>query len=461
MRLARHPKSGIDIVPRWTSRRCRWRTRGEAGILLTLAGFGLFTVAPARAVEIPQYAPAQHLGVGACASPQCHGKIAPGAARSPLLNEYVTWSRRDRHARAFATLRSERSRRIAANLGLQEAHTASLCLDCHADNVPPPQQGRSFQIADGVGCESCHGGAEQWIESHANGASHGDNVSRGLYRSDEPEARAQLCLSCHLGSDRKPLTHRLLAAGHPRTAFELDTWTQLQPAHFVVDAHYRERKSAPAPAAVWAMGQAVALHAYVAALADPKRVGEGTWPEFALYDCYGCHHAFGAEPPSAARVFGLRPGLPRLEEFRFLTVKAILSAIEPARAAHLEASLRELNSAGAQGSGSGIAGGIAADVTDTYDSIRNWDPTPAQLDIVLAALTAAGRAGDYHTYAAAEQLTMAVQAILATLNDGKTRNPVRSRLQVALDAMFAATRDEHRFDPVAFRKAVERLRARY
>ena len=47
--------------------------------------------------------------------------------------------------------------------------------------------------------------------------------------------RAGLCLSCHFGNQEKFVTHRMMGAGHPRMSFELDTFTQLQPAHFVVD----------------------------------------------------------------------------------------------------------------------------------------------------------------------------------------------------------------------------------
>ena len=141
---------------------------------------------------------------------------------------------------------------IAERLGLGPAAQADACLDCHADNVPEALRGERFQLSDGVGCEACHGGAGDWLVAHYNdpGAGHASNVKAGLYPADDLMARGSLCLSCHLGTADKFATHRMMAAGHPRLTFELDTFTELwrlagsQP-HYQVDDDYRHRKSAP------------------------------------------------------------------------------------------------------------------------------------------------------------------------------------------------------------------------
>ena len=79
----------------------------------------------------------------------------PGREFELLLN--------DRHSKAYKTLLNEESRTIARKLGLKNAHTADICLDCHADNVPKDKRGPEFFISDGVGCETCHGGGENYI----------------------------------------------------------------------------------------------------------------------------------------------------------------------------------------------------------------------------------------------------------------------------------------------------------
>ena len=146
----------------------------------------------------------KHLGPASCASSVCHGKLDRQDDLNVWLNEYRIWTRADKHSQAYRTLESDDSRRIAENLGLASATTAQICLDCHADNVAMEKRGPKFQLSDGVGCEACHGGGEEWIKSHAaEGATHADNLRRGMYPTEEPVARAELCLSCHMGTADK------------------------------------------------------------------------------------------------------------------------------------------------------------------------------------------------------------------------------------------------------------------
>jgi len=118
---------------------------------MALAGTGL-----------PQYAQDKSLGVATCASSLCHGSIETWKDANVLQNEYVTWVRTDKHARAYAVLLNNTSKEIAKKLGLkQPAHQSAVCLDCHAHNPAPAQRGEKFDISDGVSCEACHGPAER------------------------------------------------------------------------------------------------------------------------------------------------------------------------------------------------------------------------------------------------------------------------------------------------------------
>ena len=170
---------------------------------------------------------------------------------------YRIWLRQDYHSRAYRTLQTAQSKAIAKKLGLRNATSAKICLDCHADNVAVEARGRRFQISDGVGCEACHGGGGRWLKSHAEeSTSHADNLANGMYPTEQPLARAKLCLSCHLGTKNKLATHKIMGAGHPRLAFELETFTVNQPAHYEVDADYRKRKPAIASVNMWLAGLA-------------------------------------------------------------------------------------------------------------------------------------------------------------------------------------------------------------
>src|SRR5687768_13550493 len=191
------------------------------GLALLLLSGGAQAQQAAQSAKRSEIGDYKHMGVASCATNVCHGKLAPAPGKNVRLNEYRTWVNEDRHAFAYRTLDLPESKRIAANMGLASAATAKICLDCHADNVPPEKRGPKFQLSDGVSCEACHGGAERWLESHAGeSATHKENLSRGMYPTETPLDRAELCLSCHLGTKDRYATHEIMAAGHPRLQFE-------------------------------------------------------------------------------------------------------------------------------------------------------------------------------------------------------------------------------------------------
>ena len=222
-------------------------------LALTVAALSLAVIllpaAPAVAAELPRLGENVHLGVATCSGSTCHGAGKPVAGSDILQTEFLTWHRKDAHSKAYAVLRTDASQRIADRLGLGEATEADTCLDCHADNVPEERRGRRFQISDGVGCEACHGGAGGWIETHANeNVSHAQNVENGLFPLDQPTERTRLCMSCHYSHPASPMTHRIMAAGHPSLLFETDTFSLIRPRHHRVDADYRARKRASSAA---------------------------------------------------------------------------------------------------------------------------------------------------------------------------------------------------------------------
>jgi hypothetical protein len=83
-------------------------------------------------------------------------------------------------------------------------------------------------MSDGVACETCHGPAQRWIRTHVEpDATHAKNIANGMYPTADDVQRARLCQSCHLGTAEKFVDHRMIAAGHPRLAFELDTFQHI------------------------------------------------------------------------------------------------------------------------------------------------------------------------------------------------------------------------------------------
>ncbi|HCO91266.1 MAG TPA: hypothetical protein DIT40_09870, partial [Alphaproteobacteria bacterium] len=85
---------------------------------LALAGIALaWMVAAGQAVAddapLPQNDKVMHLGVASCASSTCHGAVTSFTQSTVLLNEYVTWVRKDKHAKAYEVLLNDESKRIA------------------------------------------------------------------------------------------------------------------------------------------------------------------------------------------------------------------------------------------------------------------------------------------------------------------------------------------------------------
>jgi hypothetical protein len=267
---------------------------------------------PAKAADAAR-SPAQSLaGSGSCAGRACHGGSAP---EDKLIqqNEFSTWLAHDRHARAYESLKSERGRRIGANLGVI-AHEDSRCLACHvtgelaAKDTPPELLPLR---EEGVGCEACHGPANDpkgsWLNAHTTKAwKAGDEATRRKRFAEhsmtflaDPKVQAETCTGCHVGGPAEPergipaldLNHDLMAAGHPRLTFELTAYRANMPPHWRTDRDAPENE-----AKLWAVGQAVAartslgLLAYRAAQAEK---GQAPWPEFCEYDCFTCHADLG------------------------------------------------------------------------------------------------------------------------------------------------------------------------
>jgi hypothetical protein len=400
------------------------------------------------AQTLPDQSQDQTLGVVNCASSLCHGSIAGWDGSPVVQNEYVVWSRLDKHARAYALLTNAQSRSIAAKLGLaQPAHLSRECVDCHAHNpaTRAPKPAPAHSVADGISCEGCHGPAQRWIASHtAPEATHASNIRDGLYPVDQPLARAKLCLSCHFGSSEKYVSHRIMAAGHPRMSFEMETFTNLQPAHFKVDADYIRRKGNIDGVRIWAIGQAVAVSTQIDILLDPQRGRDGAFPELTLFDCHACHHPMADTRWKPHTAFGkaISPGLVRLNASSMLMLRLILAEIDAPMASRFSSAVLALNEAVA---GKGDMRARALDVKALSDEAARMIAARGlgreQLRGMALALVDDGLSGAYPDYAGAEQAAMALGSVVNTLHKlGQLKSGA------ALNKGLASIREVLRYD---------------
>lgn len=432
-----------------------------SGVVFAVALIALQTVGgPVEAQTLPQYGDSPHLGVASCAGSTCHGAVEPWKNSTVLQNEYVIWQKNDRHARAYSVLLNERSKRIARNLGLENAHTAKICLDCHADNVAQNKRSKTFQISDGVGCEACHGGAASWLGIHVSGlASHAENVAAGLYPTEEPVARAKLCLSCHFGIEQKFVTHRIMGAGHPRMSFELDTFTAIQPAHYRADKDYYERKQVVNGVKTWAIGQALAMSELLEAMISDSRGTDGVFPELVLFDCHACHHRMSNLRWEPRASVGLQPGIPRINDANLVMLRVILDQIDPELGKDLTAKSLALHQASTKGRDALVS--AAKDLKAVTDklvgSFAAHNFAKKDMQALLTAVVETGlQQREYIDYSAAEQATMAISSVMSAMRSaGFIDKGQFDQMTSALDKAYEATAKDDDYTPDAFISALQ------
>lgn len=404
--------------------------------------------------SLPDQSADVHIGAASCAASTCHGALRPFAGSAILRNEFITWTREDRHARAYRTLLNKKSKAIARKMGIGAPHTEAVCLNCHASNIPKSKRGKKFQLSDGVGCESCHGGAEKWLNSHTDKkATHADNLKKGMYPTEDPLARGKLCLSCHYGSADKFVTHRIMGAGHPRLSFELDTFTELMPAHHEVDADYKKRKSSSGPAKTWALGQLAAVAALLQQLTEQNLQAGGLFPELSLFDCHSCHHPMSNLRWSSRKGTGLQPGVVRLQDAHLIMARILLKTVDQAGSDALRQDTRRLHKATTQGirQVKEVVAEINGKLPAWITSVSQHDFSAANIRAIVDQLVAEGIAGEYQDYAAAEQTVMATTDLLAALElrgvlTGKKQQAVDKRL----DRLYACVQNDEDYHPSCF-----------
>ncbi len=440
----------------------RWRAAWPIAILL-----GLFAM-PGQALAADT---ALHQGVASCGGTTCHGRQEATGPRV-RQNEILTWqdpaSLTGAHSRAWKTLQQPRARAIGARLGIADVAASAECTACHGD--PAANRGAQWHQADGVGCEACHGGAGSaatgWLASHAAvAASHSDNVARGMLALDRASVRASVCLDCHFGSARPGqfVTHRIMAAGHPRIAFELDLFTSQQ-VHHDEDSDYARRKAVPGGVKVWAVGQALAVSRALALY--PARSG-GSFPEFYFYDCRSCHRTFSDDPAVALAARSnpgrpIPPGQPVWNDESLISLMAAAKVAAPALAGQLESQSRAFHTslagprAGALQAGAALAR-TADQVAAAFERSRfDKAQTLAMLEAVLV-----GNGDRYTDYQGGAQAVMAADTLIAALVSGHhIDRAAADAIRPDLDRAYAAARDANHWQPVVFQAALASVAAR-
>jgi len=128
--------------------------------------------------------------IGAKKCKMCH----KGAKKGEIFEK---WEASD-HAKAYETLASDESKKIAKEKGIKgDPQQAAECLVCHVTGyeAPADQKEASLTLEEGVSCEACHGPGSEYkgmkvMKGIYDGSLKGEDY--GLIEADEAN-----CKTCH------------------------------------------------------------------------------------------------------------------------------------------------------------------------------------------------------------------------------------------------------------------------
>lgn len=243
-------------------------------------------------------------GAASCAATACHGgpSVAVAAADAVRGSEYPLFVESDPHSRSWRTLNSPLSIEILTKLGILRegtiANSAAYqnCLACHNTDRSLSPDRITPNIAEGVGCESCHGPSEAWYDSHYQGPQSvlASKSERGMVDTKPLLQRARTCTLCHVGAADRDMNHDIIAAGHPALYFDMAVY------HDAYPKHWRDPQTDRAEfrAQLWWAGQIAKADAELELLQTraAKAHSVSVWPEFAQFQCTSCHNTLDGLP---------------------------------------------------------------------------------------------------------------------------------------------------------------------
>ncbi len=181
--------------------------------------------------------------MGAAACSDCH------------TSEYAGWQA-STHFKVYKTLhRSPEARDIARKLSIKgNLRRSDRCMTCHYT-----PKGAKRTAVSGTSCESCHGGAKDWLDLHSTPAAGsgytletepvGDRTARlvkaeeaGMIRPHQVYRVAENCIQCHTVPDEDLVNIGGHTAG---SAFELVAWLQGEVRHNFFISNGEKNHEAP------------------------------------------------------------------------------------------------------------------------------------------------------------------------------------------------------------------------
>lgn len=439
-----------------------------------LSAFGLSIIgAGALIIGIPSINSANaestysYTGVASCAGSTCHGR-SEGNGAVVRQDEIATWQEPSAvsgaHSRAFDVLAGVRGQQIAESLGWDNATSRSECLGCHTTFAPVAERGPRFHLSEGVGCESCHGPAGEWIATHYKvGGTHPSNVADGLFPLELPQVRARVCLDCHYGSadEGQFVTHAMMAAGHPRISFELDLFSSFQ-QHHNTDDDYMQRKGRTDNVQLWAVGQAEAVARATDLFSRPNLATEGIFPEFYFYDCHSCHRAI-TDGPDRRLTFEENPGRPipfgqpPFNDENIIMLGAVTNALAPDHADAFVSASRNFHDSMDAGwpQAQHAAMALRAEAAELSNALAAQSFGGNDAFEVVAVIGGNATRPNFTDYAGSTQAVMAVDTMLNSMvTQGRITMGAAASIRRDIGRAYQAVRSPETYRPAEFREAL-------
>lgn len=398
-------------------------------------------------------------GPGGCAASSCHGSVQPRTTTRIFQNEYTIWIAQDKHARAFGVLSNNVAERMGRILNIGPPAKAPKCLVCHSLYVSSNLQAQSFELADGVSCENCHGPASGWLGPHTTKDwPHENSLRLGMYDTRNLEKRSTKCLTCHLGTADAFVDHEMIAAGHPDLTFELGLFTSVMPPHWKMPEQGNPWRQVQA----WGVGQAVQLRESLNRLT--RRANGPAWPEYAELDCFACHHSLTRPEDSWRQERGYpgrRPGNPTWNESRVVVFRDLVEEISPAASKQLNEELMQLS--GLMNQLNGNREQIAASATRASaladQLVKQVDGQGYDSALTLRLIRRVARDGpaiSIEGERSAEQAAMTLDSLFRTYNQNvKPANGAEMR--AAIDGLFALLQDPSAYSAPRFAAQMQKV----
>lgn len=195
---------------------------------LALAGGGQQKDTPKKpAAQDGRVDAAKVMGFGKCVD--CHAIVGKGRHKAAT----GVWMK-SKHFKTEEILGTPKAATYAKAMGISKAslRVDSMCVSCHA--TVQLNAAKKHVAVSGVSCESCHGGASDWLNQHGSYGPKGTKREAeteknrekriahcrkaGMIRTDDLYGLARNCFGCHVISNQDLVNK---ANHRPRSEFEL------------------------------------------------------------------------------------------------------------------------------------------------------------------------------------------------------------------------------------------------